>query len=143
MTQYAMVALMWAAALYRIVLSLRSDATTWRTAFTACTVGLALATTTEVFGDQTIDVWFGAWNLSLLLTRLLLTGAAVAASIAGPSLPSLNKRPASDWTSDMHVLPIRLQPVAYVASHRDPGAAISVTSRKVAETSSSWKCGCR
>lgn len=76
-----MVALMWAAALYRIVLSLRSEATTWRTAFTACTVGLALATTTEVFGDQTIDAWSGAWNLSLLLTRLLLTGAAVAASI--------------------------------------------------------------
>ena len=81
MTGYLMVALTWAAASYRIVLSVRSEVTTWRTAFTACAVGVALAATTEVFGDQTIDAWSGVWNLSLLLTRLLLTSAAVAASI--------------------------------------------------------------
>lgn len=81
MTGYVMVALMWAAALYRILLSIRSERTTWRTAFTACTVALALGATTEVFGDQSIDTWSGVWNISLLLTRLLLTAAAAAASI--------------------------------------------------------------
>jgi len=81
MIGYLMVALMWAAAAYRVVLSVRSETTMWRTAFTACAVGVALATTTETFGDQMIDAWSGVWNLSLLLTRVLLTGAAVAASI--------------------------------------------------------------
>ena len=81
MIGYLMVALTWAAASYRVALSVRSETTTWRTAFTACAVGVALAAATEVFGDQTIDAWTGAWNLSLLLTRLLLTSAAVAASI--------------------------------------------------------------
>ena len=81
MIGYLMVALMWAAAVYRVVLSVRSETTVWRTAFTACAVGVALAATTEIFGDQTIDAWSGVWNLALLLTRVLLTSAAVAASI--------------------------------------------------------------
>ena len=81
MIGYLMVALTWAAASYRVGLSVRSETTTWRTAFTACAVGVAMAATTEIFGDQTIDAWSRVWNLSLLLTRVLLTAAAVAASI--------------------------------------------------------------
>lgn len=76
-----MVAALWAAAIYRIVLSVRSETTVWRTAFTTCMVGVAIGATTSVYGDQSVDVWSGVWNLSLLLTRLALTGAAVAASI--------------------------------------------------------------
>lgn len=81
MTNSVMVAVLWAAAVYRIVLSIRSEKTIWRTAFTSCVVGVAVAATTMVYGDQTIDAWSGVWNLSLLLTRLALTAAAVACSV--------------------------------------------------------------
>lgn len=76
-----MVVALWAAAIYRVVLSVRSETTVWRTAFTTCVLAVAIGATSSVYGDQSIDVWSGVWNLSLLLTRLALTGAAVAASI--------------------------------------------------------------
>lgn len=76
-----MVLTLWAAAIYRLALSVRTETTVWRTAFTACAVGVAIGATTSVFGDQTIDAWSGAWNLAMLLTRLALTCAATAASV--------------------------------------------------------------
>lgn len=76
-----MTLLLWAAALYRVSLSVRHEKTVWRTAFTVCTVSVALGATFSAYGDQTLDRWLGVWNLSALLTHLALIVTAASTSI--------------------------------------------------------------
>lgn len=76
-----MVLLLWSAAVYRIVLSSRLDSTVWRTSITICTISIALAATSSVYGDQTVNVWLGVPNFAILLTHLALTVTAASASM--------------------------------------------------------------
>lgn len=76
-----MLALLWAAAAYRIVLSIRAVKTVWRTAFTVCIVSVALGATLDTYGHRTLDPWLMIWNLSALLTHLSLIVAAASTSI--------------------------------------------------------------
>lgn len=77
------VTLLWAAAVYRIVLSLRSIRTVWRTAFTVTSVSVALGATFQIYGEV-LDEHLQIWNLSVLLTplALIITAAATSTYVA-------------------------------------------------------------
>lgn len=81
MTDNIMLALIWAAAGYRIYFSIRHRRTIWRTAFTTCTLCVAAGAILGYYGAQAIDSSLGIWNLTPLLSQLLLLVAAGATLI--------------------------------------------------------------
>lgn len=75
-----MVAALWAAAIYRIGLSIRLPATVWRTAFTVTSISVAAGATFQVIGPA-VDHQLEVWNLSTMLTPAALTVTCVSTSI--------------------------------------------------------------
>lgn len=73
---HVMLLALWAAAIYRLGLSIRLPLTLWRTSFTFCMVCVALAATATVYADAYIERPLRAWNLTFLLVHLLLLLAA-------------------------------------------------------------------
>ena len=84
-----MITLLWAAAVYRIVLSIRSVNAVWRTAFTITSISVALGATFQVYGEG-LDRYLQIWNLSVLLTPLTLIVTAAATSTYVATLRRVN-----------------------------------------------------
>lgn len=80
-------ALVWAAAIYRIIFSLRHDRTVWRSAFTLCAVCLAVGATLAYYGEP-LEGLLGVWNLGTLLSEVTLVVAAGATLVYVATLES-------------------------------------------------------
>ena len=89
---WAAVAVLWAASLYRITLSVRRPRTVWRTAFTVGVTAPALACTVYVLRRQ-LDGFTGVWNLANLGTHLVFTAGVVSTQIYVETLYRTNVRP--------------------------------------------------
>ena len=70
MIEAVVVALLGAAAVFRIVFSATRERTIWRTTFTICIAGAAVAAALTYYGDR-MDQVFETWNLSKLLLHLV------------------------------------------------------------------------
>ena len=87
MIEVVVVALVGAAAIYRIVFSVTRERTVWRTTFTICTVGVAIAAVLTYYGDR-MDQALQVWNLSKLLLHLVLVVTAAATMVYVATLKS-------------------------------------------------------
>jgi len=85
MTVVVMLALLWAAAIYRVALSVRQPLTVWRTAFTAAVVMATVSMTLWVW-RQPLDQALGAPNLTNLLYHATTLAGLVSALIYVESL---------------------------------------------------------
>ena len=92
MIEAVVVALLGAAAVFRIVFSATHERTIWRTTFTICIAGAAVAAALTYYGDR-MDQVFETWNLSKLLLHLVLVVTAAStmiyvATLKGPAYPA-------------------------------------------------------
>lgn len=82
MIEAVVVALLGAAAVFRIVFSATRERTIWRTTFTICIAGAAVAAALTYYGDR-MDQVFETWNLSKLLLHLVLVVDVTPAGWSG------------------------------------------------------------